>query len=74
MLQNLSVPKKLMLSFAAVIAACGMATMVVLWAVTALQRADVADAASAEIFKASDLVLASAVEQQNAMRGFVATL
>ena len=73
MLQNLSVPKKLMLSFAAVIAACGMATMVVLWAVTALQRADVADAASAEIFKASDLVLASAVEQQNAMRGFVAT-
>ena len=73
MLQNLSVPKKLMLSFAAVIGACGMATMVVLWAVTVLQRADAADAASAEMFKASDLVLAAAVEQQNAMRAFVAT-
>ena len=73
MLQNLSVPKKLMLSFAAVIAACGMATLVVLWAVTVLQKADAANAASAEMFKASDLVLASAVEQQNAMRAFVAT-
>nr|WP_314432542.1 methyl-accepting chemotaxis protein [uncultured Brevundimonas sp.] len=73
MLQNLSVPKKLMLSFAAVIGACGMATMVVLWAVTVLQKADAANAASAEMFKASDLVLASAVEQQNAMRAFVAT-
>ena len=73
MLQNLSVPKKLMLSFAAVIAACGMATMIVLWCVAGLQRADAADAASNEIFKASDLVLAAAVEQQNAMRAFVAT-
>ncbi|HEY1071438.1 methyl-accepting chemotaxis protein [Brevundimonas sp.] len=62
-----------MLSFAAVIAACGMATLVVLWCVAGLQRADAADAASREIFKASDLVLASAVEQQNAMRAFVAT-
>jgi methyl-accepting chemotaxis protein len=73
MLQNLSVPKKLMLSFAAVIAACGAATMVVLWTVTVLQRADAANAASAEMFKASDLVLAAAVEQQNAMRAYVAT-
>ena len=73
MLQNLSVPKKLMLSFAAVIAACGTATMVVLWAVTVLQRADAANAASADMFKASDLVLAAAVEQQNAMRAYVAT-
>lgn len=73
MLQNLSVPKKLMLSFAAVIAACGAATMVVLWTVTILQRADAANAASAEMFKTSDLVLAAAVEQQNAMRAYVAT-
>ena len=73
MLQNLSVPKKLILSFAAVIAACGMATLVVLWCVAGLQRADAADAASNEIFKATDLVLAAAVEQQNAMRAFVAT-
>jgi len=73
MLQNLSVPKKLILSFAAVIAACGMATLVVLWCVAGLQRADAADAASRDIFKASDLVLAAAVEQQNAMRAFVAT-
>ncbi|MET4685071.1 methyl-accepting chemotaxis protein [Brevundimonas faecalis] len=73
MLQNLSVPKKLILSFAAVIGACGLATMVVLWAVTVLHRADADDAASREIFKTSDLVMAAAVEQQNAMRGFVAT-
>ena len=73
MLQNLSVPKKLMLSFAAVIGACGMATMVVLWCVAALQRADAADAASSEIFKSTDQLLASAVERQNALRGYVAT-
>ncbi|MGO4411126.1 MULTISPECIES: methyl-accepting chemotaxis protein [unclassified Brevundimonas] len=73
MLQHLSVPKKLLLSFAAVIGACGMATLVVLWSVAALQRADAADAASNAIFKGSDLLLAAAVEQQNAVRGYVAT-
>ena len=43
MLQNLSVPKKLILSFMAVIAACGAATLIVLWCVASLQRADAAD-------------------------------
>ena len=45
MLQNLSVPKKLILSFLAVIAACGTATLIVLWCVATLQRADAADLA-----------------------------
>ncbi|WP_392352835.1 HAMP domain-containing protein [Brevundimonas sp. LF-1] len=72
MLQNLSVPKKLILSFMAVIGACGTATLIVLWCVVSLQRADAADLTSREVMKASDRLLAAAVEQQNAMRGYVA--
>jgi len=73
MLQNLSVPKKLILSFMAVIGACGAATLIVLWCVVSLQRADAADLTSREVMKASDRLLAAAVEQQNAMRGYVLT-
>ncbi|MBD7941092.1 methyl-accepting chemotaxis protein [Brevundimonas guildfordensis] len=73
MLQNLSVPKKLILSFMAVIAACGAATLIVLWCVASLQRADAADMTSREVMKASDRLMAAAVEQQNAMRGYVAS-
>uniref|UniRef100_UPI0028AF6EB8 HAMP domain-containing protein n=1 Tax=Brevundimonas sp. TaxID=1871086 RepID=UPI0028AF6EB8 len=73
MLKNLSVPKKLILSFMAVIGACGAATLVVLWCVASLQRADAADTASREVMKASDRLMAAAVEQQNAMRGYVAS-
>jgi len=73
MLHDLSVPKKLTLAFMAMMAACGLATLMVLWSVTILHRADEADAASSEIYRASTLVLASAVEQQNALRGYVAT-
>ena len=73
MLQNLSVPKKLILSFMAVIGACGAATLIVLWCVVSLQRADAADLSSREVMKASDRLLAAAVEQQNAMRGYVLT-
>ncbi|WP_240387290.1 methyl-accepting chemotaxis protein [Brevundimonas naejangsanensis] len=62
-----------MASFAAVIGACGLATLVVLWAVAALQRADAADAASNAIFKTTDLIQTASVEQQNGLRGFVAT-
>ncbi|WP_024353416.1 methyl-accepting chemotaxis protein [Brevundimonas naejangsanensis] len=73
MLHNLSVPKKLILSFMAVIGACGAATLIVLWCVASLQRADAADLTSREVLKASDRLLAAAVEQQNAMRGYVLT-
>ena len=73
MLQDLSVPKKLTLAFSAMMAACGLATLMVLWSVASLHKADQADAASSEIYRASTFVLSSAVEQQNAMRGFVAT-
>ena len=73
MLHNLSVPKKLTLAFMAMMAACGLATMMVLWSVASLHRADQADAASSEIYRLSSFVLASAVEQQNALRGYVAT-
>ena len=54
-------------------AACGVATLMVLWSVATLNRADEADAASSEIYRASTFVLAKGVEQQNAMRAYVAT-
>ena len=73
MLHNLSIPKKLTLAFMAMMGACGLATLMVLWSVASLQKADAADAASSEIYRASTMVLASAVEQQNALRGYVAT-
>src|SRR5690606_21126091 len=72
--QNLSVPKKLVLSFMAVTGACGAATLIVLWCVVALQRADAADLTSREVMKASDRPLAAAAEQQDAMRGDASSL
>lgn len=71
MLQNLSVPKKLVLSFTTVIAACGVATMVVLWAVLAIQKAQEADEVSREITDAIYQLQHALLNQQMSMRGFV---
>ena len=73
MLQDLSVPKKLTLAFFAMMAACGLATLTVLFSVVSLHKADRADAVSSDIYRATTILMASAIEQQNAMRGFVAT-
>ncbi|MGI4819039.1 MAG: methyl-accepting chemotaxis protein [Janthinobacterium lividum] len=70
-LQNLSVPKKLVLSFTTVIAACGVATMVVLWAVLAIQKAQEADEVSREITDAIYQLQHALLNQQMSMRGFV---
>ena len=71
MLQNLSVPKKLVLSFTTVIAACGVATMVVLWAVLAIQKAQEADEVSRDITDAIYELQHALLSQQMSMRGFV---
>ena len=74
MLQNLSVPKKLVLSFAAVIAACGVATIVVLWAVLGIHRAQNEDTKARDISSAINEVHVALLNKQMAMRGYVATL
>ncbi len=71
MLQNLSVPKKLTLSFTTVIAACGLATMVVLWAVMAIHKAQTADEVSRDINDAIYELQFAILSQQMSMRGFV---
>ncbi len=73
MLQNLSVPKKLVLAFSAVIAACGLATVLVLWAVLSIQRADHTEAAAQELNDAIQNVQIAILNQQLNMRGYVAT-
>lgn len=71
MLQNLSVPKKLSLSFTTVIAACGLATMVVLWAVMAIHKAQTADEVSRNINESISELQIALLSQQMSMRGFV---
>ncbi len=73
MLQNLSVPKKLVLAFSAVIAACGLATVLVLWAVLSIQRADHTEAAAQDLNDAIQNVQIAILNQQLNMRGYVAT-
>jgi len=73
-LQNLSVPKKLVLSFATVIAACGVATLVVLWAVLAIHKAQQADEISRDVTDAIYEVQYALLSQQMNMRGYVVTL
>ena len=74
MLQNLSVPKKLVLSFAAVIAACGAATFVVFWAVLGIHQAQVAETVARNITTAVSEVHVALLNEQITMRGYVATL
>jgi len=73
-LQNLSVPKKLVLAFAAVIAACGIATIVVLWTVLGIHRAQQHDTEARNITSAIGEVHVAMLNKQMAMRGYVATL
>ncbi len=72
-LQDLSVPKKLVLSFAAVIAACGVATLVVLWAVIGIHQAQTDDLKTRNVTAAITDVHVALLNKQMAMRAFVAT-
>ncbi|GAA0387770.1 methyl-accepting chemotaxis protein [Brevundimonas terrae] len=74
MLQNLSVPKKLFLSFAAIIAACGSATLLVLVSVLAIQRADHQEATTQGLVAALAEVESAILNQQLSLRGYVASL
>jgi len=63
----------LVLAFSAVIAACGLATVLVLWAVLSIQRADHTEAAAQELNDAIQNVQIAILNQQLNMRGYVAT-
>ena len=73
MLQNLSVPKKLILSFMAVIGACGAATLIVLWCVVSLQRADAAEPVDGDALAAKGVFLARQCAACHTIRGTPAT-
>ncbi|MFN7129700.1 MAG: methyl-accepting chemotaxis protein [Brevundimonas sp.] len=62
-----------MIALGAMMSACGVATLVVLFSLVSLQRSDDAERSATQISRAADLILATAVEQQNAMRSYVAT-
>lgn len=72
-LQNLSVPKKLVLSFAAVIAACGAATLIVLWAVLAIQAAQQQERQAKEITAAITEIQVALLNMQVTQRTYFAT-
>jgi len=72
-LKSVSISIKLMIALGAMMSACGVATLVVLFSLVSLQRADVTEREARQISYSADHALAAAVEQQNAMRGFVAT-
>ncbi|MEG1452594.1 methyl-accepting chemotaxis protein [Brevundimonas sp.] len=74
MFQNLSVPKKLVLSYAAIIAACGSATLLVLFSVLAIQRADHQEATTQGLLAAVSEIESAILNQQLSMRGYVASL
>lgn len=74
MFQNLSVPKKLVLSYAAIIAACGSATLLVLFSVLTIQRADHQVAKAQQLKAAVAEVQLAILNQQLSMRGYLASL
>ena len=73
MLQDLSVPKKLVLSFASIIAACGIATLVVLWAVIAIHKAQDEERLAKGITAAIMDVQVALLNKQLNMRGYLAS-
>nr|WP_323133027.1 methyl-accepting chemotaxis protein [Brevundimonas aurantiaca] len=73
MFKSLSISIKLMIALGAMMSACGVATLVVLFSLVTLQRSDTAERSAYQISEAATLTLAAAVEQQNALRAYVAT-
>jgi len=73
-LQNLSVPKKLFLSFAAIIAACGSATLLVLFSVLAIQQEGQQVAMAEDLETAVSKVQVAVLNQQLNMRGYASSL
>jgi CHASE3 domain sensor protein len=71
--KSLSISIKLMIALGAMMSACGVATLVVLFSLVTLQRSDTAERSAYQISEAATLTLAAAVEQQNALRAYVAT-
>ena len=73
MFRSLSVSIKLMIALGAMMSACGAATLVVLFSLMTLQQSDTAERSAREISDAANRALTAAVEEQNAMRAYVAT-
>jgi len=71
--RSLSISIKLMIALGAMISACGVATLVVLFSLVTLQQSDTAERAARQISEAANQALTAAVEEQNAMRAYVAT-
>ncbi len=71
MFENLSVTKKMAVGFGAVIAACGLASLVVLLNFAAIDQATRANARSRSGVEAIDLAQSSLVEQLSAVRGYL---
>jgi len=73
MLQNISVPMKLLLAFAIMISICGVASAVVAWDLWSLQRATRLTDDSTALMMASSHLQAAVLEQENAMHNFVSS-
>jgi methyl-accepting chemotaxis protein len=71
--RSLSVSIKLMIALGAMMSACGVATLVVLFSLMTIQQSDTAEQSAREISDAANRAMAAAVEEQNAMRAYVAT-
>ncbi|MBI1196286.1 MAG: HAMP domain-containing protein [Phenylobacterium sp.] len=73
MLKNISVQNKLLLAFAGMIAVCAAATGVVLADLRSLQTATRLTDSSISLIMASSRLQTAAIEEQNAVRGYVAS-
>ncbi len=70
---NLKISRKLLLSFGVVVATVGISNSLVFMANQAVDAANYEALESRDLIDAAESVLASAVDVQNSMRGFVAT-
>ena len=74
MLKNIPVLPKLILAFTLVVLVFGASSALVFWNLNAIQTATRRNESSQAMLMAADQMLAQAVEQQNAMRGFASSM
>ena len=74
MLKNIPVLHKLSLAFALLVLVCGAVSALVVWDLRSIQTATVQNQSSQAVLQAASQILAQAVEQQNAMRGFASSM
>ncbi len=74
MLKNIAVLHKLSLAFAMLVLVCGAVSALVVWDLRSIQTATAQNQSSQAVLQAASQILAQAVEQQNAMRGFASSM